>query len=209
MSADIEIIPVPLRARMLGVVEQRRYMPIGAARPRQANLRIVSAARGLSTGEQSGEGVSRSLINRLNSVTLALPSLASRREDVPEIFRHFVAEFGREFDAVANPLGEVEWHHLMTHSWPGNLHELRAYARNHVLGFHSDTERSGGAAGSLSGTLRDRLAAFERAILEDTLRQTGGNIPQAVRQLGLPRKTFYDKLAKHGLSARDFRPDRA
>lgn len=205
---DLETIPVPLQARMLGVVEQRRYMPIAAARPREANLRIISAVRSLWTAEQGGEIVSRSLINRLNSVTLALPSLVSRKEDVPEIFRHFVARFEREFEAVARSLDELEWHHLMTHTWPGNLHELRAYARNQVLGLHKDTEGSTGAGRSSSGTLRDRLAAFERAILEDSLRQTGGDIPKTVRQLGLPRKTFYDKLAKHGLSARDYRPRR-
>ena len=205
---DLETIPVPLQARMLGVVEQRRYMPIAAARPRQANLRIISAVRSLGAGEQGGEGVSRSLINRLNSVSLALPPLASRKEDVPEIFRHFVAGFEREFGEVARSLGELEWHHLMTHTWPGNLHELRAYARNHVLGLHQEREGSTAAAPAYSGTLRDRLAAFERAILEDALRQTGGNIPKAVRQLGLPRKTFYDKLAKHSLSARDYRPHR-
>ena len=202
---NLETIPAPLQARMLGVVEQRRYMPIGAARPREANLRIISAVRYLSAGEQGGEGLSRSLINRLNSVSLALPSLSSRKGDVPEIFRHFVASFEREFEAVARSLGELEWHHLITHSWPGNLHELRAFARNHVLDLHQNMDGSTDAAASFSGTLRDRLAAFERAILEDALRQTRGNIPMAVRQLGLPRKTFYDKLARHGLSARDYR----
>lgn len=196
---DLETVPAPLQARMLGVVGQRRYMPIGAARPRQANLRIISAFG------QGGEGLSPSLINRLNSVSLALPSLAARREDVPEIFRHFVGRFEVEFETVARPLGEVEWHFLLTHTWPGNLHELRSYARNHVLGFHQETKEAGGSAAPFSGPLRDRLAAFERAILEDTLRRTGGNIPQTLRQLGLPRKTLYDKLAKHGLSAGQFR----
>lgn len=201
---DIGTIPAPLQARMLGVVEQRSYLPIGASRPRQANVRILAAS-----GERGGEGVSRPLINRLNSVSLTLPPLASRREDVLEIFRHFVAEFEREYETGAAPLGVMEWHHLMTHIWPGNLHELRAYARNHVLGLHPKAERGTTAAASLAGTLRDRLAAFERAILEDALRQTGGNIPNTVHLLGLPRKTFYDKLAKHGLTARDFRLDRA
>lgn len=205
---DLETISVPLQARMLGVVEQRRYMPIGAARPRQANLRIISAAGNLPTGEPGGQGVSRSLINRLNSVSLALPSLASRKEDVPEIFRHFVVQFEGEFETVARPLGEMEWHHLMTHTWRGNLHELRSYARNHVLGLYEEVEGTKVATATSSGPLRDRLSAFERAILEDALRQTGGDIRQALRQLGLPRKTFYDKLAKHGLSARHFRPDR-
>ncbi|AKM08623.1 sigma-54-dependent transcriptional regulator [Pelagerythrobacter marensis] len=202
---DIETIPVPLQARMLGVVEQRRYLPIGAARPRQANLRIVSAARNLLAEGETDGGVSRSLINRLQGVTLALPPLASRREDVPVIFRHFVAEFEREFDRSAKPIGDTIWQHLMTHLWPGNLHELRAFARNHVLELDSPAGSGSGMPGRQSGTLRDRLAAFERAVLEDTLRNTRGNIPQAIDELGLPRKTLYDKLARHRLNPRDYR----
>ncbi|MBM0171151.1 sigma-54-dependent transcriptional regulator [Altererythrobacter sp. C41] len=205
---DIETIPVPLQARMLGVVEQRRYRPIGAARPRQANLRIVSAARNLPVGGTASDGVSRSLINRLQGVTLALPPLVSRREDVPVIFRHFVAEFEREFDRSARPVDDTIWQHLMTHAWPGNLHELRAFARNHVLELDSSAGPGPGALGGQSSTLRDRLAAFERAILEDTLRDTRGNIPQAVHRLGLPRKTLYDKLARHRLDPRAYRLSR-
>lgn len=202
---DIETIPVPLQARMLGVVEQRRYMPIGAARPRQANLRIVSAARSLPVDGKTSDGVSRSLINRLQSVTLALHPLASRREDVPPIFRHFVAEFEREVDRSARPVGDTTWQHLMTHTWPGNLHELRAFARNYVLELDSTVAPSLGAPGGRSGALRDRIAAFERAVLEDTLRDRHGNIRQVIQELGLPRKTLYDKLARHGLNPRTYR----
>ena len=204
---DLETIPPPLQARMLGVVEQRRYLPIGAVRSRQANVRIISAAREPAARDlQSGE-VSRSLLNRLNSVTLSLPPLASRREDVSEIFRHFLALFEREFETSASPLDEVEWHHLMTHSWPGNLHELRAYARNHLLGLRLK-EDAGKSTVPSSGNLKDRLAAFEKVVLEDALRQSGGSAPKAGRQLGVPRKTFYDKLAKHGISPRAFRANR-
>lgn len=202
---DLETMPGTLQARMLGVVEQRRYMPIGATRSRQANVRIISAARDpAALNLQSGE-VSRSLLNRLNSVTLSLPPLAARREDVLEIFRYFVATFEREFETTAGPLGELQWHRLMAHAWPGNLHELRAYARNHVLGL--DLKDDAGSSGfpPSAGTLKDRVAAFEKAMLVDALRQCGGSASKAGRQLGLPRKTFYDKLAKHGVSPRDFR----
>ena len=202
---DIEVIPGHLQAQMLGVVEQRRFIPIGAARPRQVNLRIVSAACDLSTSERSWEGLGRSLINRLNSVTLTLPPLTSRQKDVPEIFRHFVVQFERELDTAARSLSEAEWRYLATHNWPGNLHELRAYARNHVLDLQVHGERIEDQAPASSGTLRDRLTAFERAILEDTLRETHGDIGQSLEQLGIPRKTLYDKLARHRLNPRDFR----
>ena len=200
---DLQTMPGPLQARMLGVVEQRHYLPIGAARSRPANLRIISAWHDPATrGGPPGE-VSLPLINRLNSVSLVMPTLASRRADIPELFRHFLGAFEKELATSAPPLEEAEWHHLMSHDWPGNLHELRAYARNHVLGLHM---RSGDSSVMQpSGTLKERVATYERLMLEDALRRCGGNAEDAGRQLGLPRKTMYDKLARHAISPRDFR----
>ena len=202
---DLETIPGTLQARMLGVVEHRRFMPIGAVRSRQVNVRIISAAREPAARDLQGSAVNRSLLNRLNSVTLSLPPLAARREDVPAIFRQFLASFESELEISAGPIEEVQWHHLMTHDWPGNLHELRAYARNHVLGLHLKEDAGHGVPVSNSGTLKDRLAAFEKLMLEEALRQSDGSAATAGRRLGLPRKTIYDKLARHGLSPRDFR----
>lgn len=201
---DLQTMPGPLQARMLGVVEQRHYMPIGAARSRQASLRIISAWHDPGSREGAAGTVNLSLINRLNSVTLSLPPLISRREDLPELFRHFLAAFEKEFEMSANPLDEMEWHHLMNYEWPGNLHELRAYARNHVLGFKL-RDKSISVPSRTSGNLKNRVLAFEKLMLEDALRQCGGVAEKAGRRLGLPRKTLYDKLAKHNISPRDFR----
>jgi two-component system C4-dicarboxylate transport response regulator DctD len=140
----------------------------------------------------------------LNSVTLSLPPLISRRGDLPELFRHFLAVFEKEFDASAKPLDESEWHHLMNHEWPGNLHELRAFARNHVLGLQL-LDKGISLPSRTSGTLKDRILALEKLMLEDALRQCGGVVEKAGRRLGLPRKTLYDKLAKHSITPRDFR----
>lgn len=197
---DIDMMPGTIQARMLGVVEQRSYLPLGATRPHSANVRIISAARAMP----EGAGVSQSLVNRLNSITLAMPSLRSRREDIPEAFRHFVAAFEREFETGARPLGEAEWHHLVNHDWPGNLHELRAYARRWVLGLQPEWTSSH-AVGPGTQSLKDRVAGFERAVLEDTLRRCHGNVPRACQDLRLPRKTLYDKLTRHGLNPGDFR----
>lgn len=201
---DITAMPEPFQARMLGVVESRSYLPIGASRPRSANLRIISAAGDLPPVGDGRTGIAQSLLNRLNSVTIALPAVAERREDIPEIFRHFVAAFEREFETAAPPLGDVEWHYLVSHDWPGNLHELRAYARAWVLGL--PTARTAVApTAPESQTLKARVASFERAVIEDTLQRCSGSIPDTCRVLGLPRKTLYDKLARYGLEARRFR----
>jgi two-component system C4-dicarboxylate transport response regulator DctD len=205
---DLDTVPGPLQARMLGLVEQRRYLPIGAGRSRQANVRIIAAAHHPSDRDPGSGSVRQSLLNRLNSVNLLLPPLASRREDVPELFSHFLLSFEREFETLARNVEEVEWHHLMTHDWPGNLHELRSYARNHVLGLHLREHGGKPAAISGPGTLKERVASFEKLILEDAMRQCGGSAAKAGQLLNLPRKTIYDKLAKHGIFPKEYRTPR-
>ncbi|TXC73759.1 sigma-54-dependent Fis family transcriptional regulator [Sphingorhabdus soli] len=201
---DIETMPEQIQARMLSVVEQRSYLPIGASRPQATNVRIISAARNVSDGDATSRRVSLSLFHRLNGVTIALPPLASRRRDIAEIFRHFVAEFEREFDTAARPLTSAEWHHLASHDWPGNMHELRGYARIFVLDLSTDESLGLPGMGSPQ-SLKDRVAGFERALIENTMRECRGRIAAAERSLGIPRKTLYDKLAKHGLKASSFR----
>ena len=202
---DIDAMPEQFQARMLAVVESRSYLPIGASRPHSANLRIISAASDLSA-DNARSRVAQSLVNRLNSVTIALPAIAERRTDVPEIFRHFVASFEREFETTMRPLSDAEWHHLVNHEWPGNLHELRAYARARVLDLPT-ARRVAERTAPESQTLKNRVASFERAVIEDTLRQARGSIPDVCRVLGLPRKTLYDKLARYELEPRRFRSD--
>ncbi len=202
---DIETMPVQFQARMISVAEQRSYIAIGSARPRTMNVRIISASQRVPLIEASLSGLAQSLFHRLSSVTVALPTLASHREDVPEIFRHFVAGFEKEFETTARDLSAIQWSHLTDHQWPGNMHELRTYARTFVLGLQGgDNLRL--LDKSVKGTLKDRISDFERAVLEDALRSCGGRIPEIADSLGIPRKTLYDKLTKHGLQAREFRP---
>lgn len=186
-----------LAARLLALVDTRQVFPIGAAHPRRLNLRIIIARLGAEAG-----AVRDPLWHRLGAVQIAFPPLAERREDLGEIFRLFVARHARELDRAAPPISEAMWHHLQTHDWPGNLHELSSYARAFVLGLADDA-----AAPALAGerTLQQIVADFERTVLEDALRRCGGDVVQLQAMLRTPRKTIYDKLAKYDLRPRDFR----
>ena len=149
-----------------------------------------------------GPGVA-GLISRLNGIALSLPDLNDRREDIPLFFRKFVSEYELQLGREAQPPSEDEWRHLLTHDWPGNLRELRMFAQNFVMGLteisNSQTEVSE------KGGLKTMLAQFEKTIIEDALRSHGGNVTHVQRELELPRKTLYDKLAKHGIRPSDFR----
>jgi two-component system C4-dicarboxylate transport response regulator DctD len=136
-------------------------------------------------------------------VQIAFPSLAERREDVPEIFRLFVVAHAREAGLPAPHIGAAQWRHIQSHDWPGNLHELSGYARAFVLGLSEIGLPGESSAGQRP--LQQIVADFERTVLEDALRQCRGDIAKLQAMLHTPRKTIYDKLAKYDLKPSHFR----
>lgn len=191
-----------LTARLLSLVETRQVMPIGAVRARPLNIRIIIAR--LTDDPGAGEADARDpLWHRLGAVQIAFPPLRERREDVPEIFRLFVARHARETGVPAPPIGAAEWRHVQTHGWPGNLHELSGFARAFVLGLSDLGAPPAGLAEQRP--LHQIVADFERTVLEDALRQCRGDIAALQAMLQTPRKTIYDKLAKYDLKPARFR----
>jgi two-component system C4-dicarboxylate transport response regulator DctD len=189
-----------LTTRLAALVEKREVWPIGAAKARRLNIRIIIAR--LSDGGAQ-VGMHDPVWHRLGAVQIAFPTLSQRREDVPEIFRLFVARHARELEMTAPPIAEAQWRHVQSHDWPGNLHELSGYARAFVLGL-SDIDAAGAAlAGQRS--LQQIVADFEQTVLEDALRRCRGDIAQVQAVLQTPRKTIYDKLAKYDLKPARFR----
>lgn len=193
---SIEHIPRKARARLVGLIDSRSFLALGADRPRKIDLRIIATS---ASADRDPTG----LRDRLAGITLTLPPLIERKEDIPELFRHFVKEYEASLDRTANPVGEIEWTHLISHDWPGNLRELRMFAQTFVLGL---TRLAAPAATPQNEvTLRSLTANFEKTILEDALTRAGGSVQDVQRALSIPRKTLYDKLQKYGIKPSTFR----
>jgi two-component system C4-dicarboxylate transport response regulator DctD len=191
---DADTIPEQVRGRLRTLLEQRTIQPAGAERPSAVDVRIIVA---------TSNGADRLLLDHLGGVTIAIPPLRDRREDVAVIFRYFQAEFEREFETAAAPFSAEEWTFLLNHDWPGGLRELRDFARAFVLGL-TRPDGEFGAARPGAG-LRQMVEDFERAVLEDALRKAGGQVESVQRMLSIKRKTLYDKLARHRLKPQQFR----
>jgi two-component system C4-dicarboxylate transport response regulator DctD len=196
---DIAAASGVLTTRLVSLVEKREVWPLGAATARRLNIRIIIAR----LAEQPQDSLRDPAWHRLGAVQIAFPLLADRREDVPEIFRLFVARHARDAGVPAPTIGEAHWRHVQSHDWPGNLHELSGYARAVVLGL-AEIESP---ASPLTGQrpLHAIVADFERTVLEDALRQCRGDIAEVQAMLQTPRKTIYDKLAKYDLKPARFR----
>lgn len=200
---EIAAADAVLTARLVSLVESRQVLPIGATRARRLNLRIIIARLDEEGPDAAPPSLRDPLWHRLGAVQIAVPPLSQRREDVAEIFRLFVSRHARDLGLSVPAIGEIQWSHVQSHDWPGNLHELAGYARALVLGLTEISTPAAPVAGQRS--LQQIVADFERTVLEDALRQCRGDVARLQAILQTPRKTIYDKLAKYDLKPSRFR----
>jgi two-component system C4-dicarboxylate transport response regulator DctD len=195
---EIESMPPATQVQMLRVLEMREVTPLGTNEVRPVDLRVVAASKvDLADAGQRGN-FRADLYYRLNVVTLSIPPLRERRDDVPLLFNYFAQRaakrFGRDIPAISPSIRR----HLRDHDWPGNVRELSHFAERFVLGVEQADAPvfAGSAEGS---TLPDRMERYEAEIIRETLTACGGNVQRTILALGIPRKTFYDKLQRHGI----------
>ena len=203
---EIESMPLALQAKLLRVLETREVEPLGTNERRALDLRVVAASKA-DLGQPAARLYFREdLFYRLNVVTIRIPPLRERRSDIPLLFARFAARAAERFRREAPPLDAAILAHLERHDWPGNVRELVHYAERVVLGLAEteDAGTTGTEAGPAEPTLPERLERFEAEAIRDALRRHGGDVRRTLEALGIPRKTFYDKLQRHGIERRSF-----
>ncbi|MBD9525655.1 sigma-54 dependent transcriptional regulator [Paracoccus sp. PAR01] len=198
----VDSLSPALQARLLALIEAGEFWPPGASSPRPLDLRVIASTEG-DAQRLMREGRLRSdLYFRLSGVVLSLPPLSARREDIPELFRHFLLSACDRLGVAVPPLTPLVRARLSGHDWPGNLRELRQFAESHALGLSPFEAGAGEGPGR---GLSDLMAEYESALIREALRRAEGNATRAMESLRLPRKTFYDKLTRHGIRPADFR----
>ena len=203
---EIESMPLALQVKLLRVLQERVVEPLGTNERRPVDMRVVSATK-VDLGQEAAAGTFRDdLFHRLNVVTIAIPPLRERREDIGLLFQHFLGRAAARFGREAPPVSAAMRDHLTRHTWPGNVRELDHFAERCALGLPGQGLAPAGAAeapGAL--TLSEQVERFERGLIREELIMAGGDVRQAAESLGVPRKTLYDKIARYGLAPTDFR----
>ncbi len=141
------------------------------------------------------------LFYRFNALSIRIPPLSERPEDIPVMFHHYVAQAAEQSGKPIPDIGPEVIGSLMAREWPGNARSLMSVAMKFVLGIadfaQTDIDETLGLA--------QQMAQVEKALIVDALRKSNGRVAEAIKILKLPRKTFYDKLNKHGIRAEEFR----
>ncbi|KQR73356.1 sigma-54-dependent transcriptional regulator [Rhizobium sp. Leaf341] len=199
---EIGSMPVELQAKFLRVLQERTITRLGSNEIVPLDVRFIATSK-VDLGAEVAAGRFRAdLFYRLNVVTLHVPSLAQRGADIPLLFLQLVREasarYGRDdMDVPPAVISEVAHRR-----WPGNVRELRNAADRLVLGLDARALEAVSEDREEDSRLAPRVAAFERGLIARTLSAYGGALRPVYEELGISRKTLYEKMQKYGLDKR-------
>ncbi|BDD91482.1 MULTISPECIES: sigma-54-dependent transcriptional regulator [Pandoraea] len=195
---EIESMPLALQVKLLRVLQEGVLERLGSNQSVRVDCRVVAAAKGDMEALVREGTFRRDLYYRLNVVTLALPPLRERREDILPLFEHFMLDAAVRYGRPAPVVSDRMRQELMQADWPGNVRELRNAADRLVLGVASAPE--GDSLAPLP--LKEQVDRFERAVLQEALEHSKGNVAATAEALHVPKATLYEKLKRYGLHTR-------
>jgi two-component system nitrogen regulation response regulator NtrX len=204
------------QAKVLRVIEEQRFAPVGAAGNLTVDVRVVAATnKNLSDEIQKGN-FREDLFYRLNVIPFFVPPLREHAEDIPMLADHFLAEFARAYGRRPKRLAEPALETLLEYRWPGNVRELRNLIERLVImvpgerierrhlphALQRDGARVNGppAAGGFF-SLQEARSAYERDYILRKLEENRGNVSRAAEALGLERSHLYRKMKSLGIAA--------
>jgi len=209
---EIGDLPMALQPKLLRVLQEGKIRPLGSPQPLSVDLRIIAATnRELDKAIQEGQ-FRRDLYHRLNVVKISVPPLHKRKDDIPRLAEHFLRRNAAELKRPVPRLNEKALELLLKYDYPGNVRELQNLIERAAILTEGETigvenlpplEPAGGTPPPTGIPLETRLEEVIDAVEIDYLRRqlenAGGNISEAARKSGIDRKTFREKLRKHGI----------
>ncbi|MBY8977707.1 sigma-54-dependent Fis family transcriptional regulator [Rhodobacteraceae bacterium NNCM2] len=197
---EIGAAPLDLQSKLLRVIEDRAVVRVGSNERIDLDLRFIASSNRDLDAMVAGGTFRQDLLFRLAVVTLSLPPLADRVEDVPRLFQHLVTQSATRYRRAAPTIEPDFLMDIAQRDWPGNVRELRNAADRFVLGLESS------AAASPDLPLADLVERFEKGAVAAALARHQGDLKATYESLGISRKTLYEKMQRHGLKREDFAP---
>ncbi|MEW6681841.1 MAG: sigma-54 dependent transcriptional regulator [Nitrospirota bacterium] len=202
---EIGELPRALQSKLLRFLEDRRFTRVGGTKDREADVRVIAATNRDLLQEVKRGTFREDLYYRLHVFPITLPPLRDHREDIPDLIHCFLRELGNEQSRKGFAIQPEAVRLLMKHDWPGNVRELRNVLERATV-LSPDGEIRLEHLPPLapppifcpeSGTHKERMAAFERALILSTLERTHWNQSEAARRLGLNRTHFIQIMHRH------------
>ncbi len=209
---EIGDMPPSLQVKLLRVLQERQFYPVGSEQPLSVDVRVIVA-----TNKNLAELVRQDLFRedlfyRIHVIPIELPPLRERREDIPLLAEYFLKKFGTQMDKKIKGLAPAALQRLMLHEWPGNVRELENTIEYATAMTVQDVVTEELVLPGKAGTVEEAIKplteardAFEKSYLVRLLESTQGNVSNAAAMAGRYRADLYVLLKKHGLNPSDFK----
>lgn len=216
---EVDSMPALAQVKLLRFLQDKEFRPVGSSRVQRADVRVIAASN-VTLGQLAAAGKFRpDLYYRLNVLTLTLPPLRERAEDVLPLAEHFVEQFAAEFHRPVNALSIAAKRRIAAYRWPGNIRELQHAIERGVLLAPGDevladdlgidaAETHDGVQGdpaSFQAAKARVVETFERDYIERLLARSGGNITHAADAAAKNRRAFWQLMRKHGIDSGKYR----
>jgi DNA-binding NtrC family response regulator len=201
---EIGNLSLPLQAKLLSVLQQRKIQRIGSGKTIDVDVRVISATN-LPLYEMTAERKFRQdLLYRLNTVEIRIPSLRERTDDIPPLCDHFLKMYGKKYKRVGMKIEKGVLTKLKKYAWPGNIRELQhAIERAVILSEDKVIHSADLLIGSSAPTLRSdqplSMGEMEKQFIRQSLELNNGNVTDTAKALGLTRTALYRRMKRHGL----------
>lgn len=211
---EIGEMPLSLQAKLLRALQQGEVQRVGSDSPITVDVRVIAATNRNLREEVEQKRFREDLFFRLNVISIEVPALRERSEDIPLLAAHFLEKFAARNRKNVKGFAPQALDMLRRYSWPGNVRELQNAVERAVILCTGDLITGPELPASVTGAAEQAapvpetaeaslaglsLEALERRAIEDTLRQTEDNKSEAARRLGITRATLHNKLRKYGL----------
>jgi two-component system, NtrC family, response regulator AtoC len=214
---EIGEMPPGLQAKLLHVLQDKQFSRLGGRRLLTVDVRVIAATNINIEKALEQKTFRTDLYYRLNTITLRVPPLRERRQDIPQFVDYFIQLLSVELGCRPRPLSRRTLEACMQHSWPGNVRELKSFICRHLILKDDDALIAelvaGGAANEIAsvsenGTdksgLKWRVASLradaERQMIEECLRKSRWNRTETARALHISTKTLWNKMRQYGIS---------
>jgi transcriptional regulator with PAS, ATPase and Fis domain len=212
---EIGEMPVELQPKLLRVLQERSYRKIGSEKTYPVDFRLITSTNRLPADAIRDGALRDDLFYRISTITLHVPPLRERNEDIPLLAEHFLALYAGKYQRPITGLSPAAYQHLFAHTWPGNVRELQNMMERAVLlakgaqiepgdlSISNGSPDAEGASANVSWSVPPHmtLEEMEKILIESTLKRTGGNKQAAANLLGIYRPRLYSKIRRYNIDA--------
>lgn len=206
---EIGNLSMPLQAKLLTVLQNRRVSRVGSNKETNIDIRLVCATNMPLYDMVKENKFRQDLLYRINTIEVELPPLRDRLEDIPLLADHFLEHYSKKYNKSVSKISDAAISRMQKHSWPGNIREIQHAIERAVIMSNSqvlqpeDFNLNAQPQTSMDGdnVMLDqfKLEDVEKILIRKVLKKYNGNITQAASELGLTRSSLYRRLEKYGL----------